>query len=429
VARLPLLLASMIAVATLACGGDGGGREENPFNGSSPPTATATTEAPAPTSTPAGSGDPPATSAPASPTPSAPTSGLPEVEVERVFEGLGFERMTGAYQDSAGNWYVLEQPGRVMRIPAGGGQAELILDITETVITDGNEEGLLGFALSPDFDSDSAFYLYYSAGNPRRSVISRFTLGAPGSDVATTEEVVLEVAQPAANHNGGQIGFGPDGYLYIALGDGGGGGDPQNHAQDLGTLLGSILRIDVSGGGEGYEVPADNPFGGRQGARGEIWAYGFRNPWRFSFDRETGELWAGDVGAGSREEIDLVVAGGNYGWRVMEGSVCTGGGSGCNTGAYTLPVFEYETRSGGTCSVTGGFVYRGSAIPGLGGAYVFSDYCSGVVYALRATDGVLTEQSVIAETGFRVSSFAEDNDGELYVLEHDGAGGIYKLVP
>jgi glucose/arabinose dehydrogenase len=425
VSRRWVLLASLLFALVLACNGDG--EDDNPFNGSPPPSATQPAAGPSFTPSLTPSGDPPATEVPPSPTPSAPTSGLPEVSIDRVFADLGFDRMTGAYQDGAGNWYVTEQIGRISRIPPDG-QSALVLDLTDRVSTGGNEEGLLGFALSPGFAQDGVYYVYYSAANPRRSVVSRFML-APPEEAAAAEEVFLEVDQPASNHNAGQIAFGPDGYLYVALGDGGTGGTAHDHGQDLSTLLGSILRIDVSGGDAGYDVPVDNPFVGRAGALGEIWAYGFRNPWRFSFDRVTGEVWAGDVGAGSREEIDLVVAGGNYGWRVMEGSICLGGGSGCNPGAYTLPVFEYETRSGGTCSVTGGFVYRGSAIPALRGAYVFSDYCSGAIYALRANNGVMTEQAIIGETGFRVSSLAEDNDGELYFLEHAGVGGMYKLVP
>jgi glucose/arabinose dehydrogenase len=351
------------------------------------------------------------------------------VGLQRVFEGLAFEGMTGLYQATNGAWYVTEQAGRISTVPAAGGGATLILDITDKVSTEGREEGLLGFALSLGFQQDRVFYVHYSAANPRRSVFSRFTLEPSANATAATEQVLFEVAQPFANHNGGQMVFGPDGYLYFALGDGGGGNDPNNNAQSLGTLLGKILRIDVSGGGPGYEVPPDNPFVGLTGARPEIWAYGFRNPWRFSFDRETAEVWAGDVGQAAREEIDIVVKGGNYGWREMEGSICRGGGDGCDGEAFLPPVFDYETGSGGTCSVTGGFVYRGSAIPALRGAYVFSDYCSGVVYALRAADGVLTEQSMIADSGFRISTMAQDNDGELYVLEHSEAGGIYRLVP
>ena len=363
---------------------------------------------------------------PPSPTPDAPVSGLTEVNVERVFGGLAFERMTGLYQDAAGNWYVTEQPGRIQRVDAATGQATLWLDITDRVDDSGNEMGLLGFALAPDFETTHAFYVDYTGGG--QTVVARFTASPDGSTAERdSEQRLLTVDQPFSNHNAGQIAFGPDGYLYVALGDGGGANDSNGNGQNLGTLLGSILRIDVSDGGGGYEVPADNPFAGQADARGEIWAYGFRNPWRFSFDTATGDLWAGDVGQNTREEVDLVVRGGNYGWRIMEGFGCRGGASDCESEGLLPPVFDYAAGSGGTCSVTGGFVYRGSAIPALRGAYVFSDYCSGVIYALRATDGVLTEQADIGATGFRVSSLAQDNDGELYVLDL-GGGGIYKLV-
>jgi glucose/arabinose dehydrogenase len=350
---------------------------------------------------------------------------LPQVDIERALGGLEFQRPTGAYQDEQGNWYVTEQPGRIQRVAPGTDEAELWLDITDRVDDSGSEMGLLGFALAPDFETSHAFYVDYTNGI--QTVVARFT-AAP--DLTTVdpdgEQRLLLVDQPFSNHNGGQIAFGPDGYLYVALGDGGGANDTNGNGQNLGTLLASILRIDVSDGGADYEVPPDNPFAGQSGARGEIWAYGLRNPWRFSFDAETGDLWAGDVGQSTREEIDLVVRGGNYGWNIMEGFDCRGGRLSCDSDGLLPPVFDYATGGGNTCSVTGGFVYRGSAIPDLRGAYVFSDYCSGVIYALRARDGVLIEQDEIASTGLNVSSFAQDNAGELYVL--DLGGGIYKLV-
>ena len=200
------------------------------------------------------------------------------------------------------------------------------LDITDRVNDRGNEEGLLGLALHPDFDSNGEFYVYYTASSPRRSVVSRFVVTTDEPDLADagSESIIIEVAQPYANHNGGQILFGPDGFLYIGLGDGGSAGDPKGNGQNVGTLLGSILRIDVSaiGSERGYTVPADNPLVGVQGARPEIWAYGLRNPWRFTFDRMSGELWAADVGQNSLEEVDVIVPGGNYGWNIMEGTEC-----------------------------------------------------------------------------------------------------------
>ncbi|HWC30242.1 MAG TPA: PQQ-dependent sugar dehydrogenase [Dehalococcoidia bacterium] len=317
----------------------------------------------------AGEETPPASTAAAEPTASAttPASGVPSVRLQRVFPNLSFRRMTGMYQTSDGAWWVTEQAGRVVRID-GQGQSAPVLDITDRVSTDGNEEGLLGLAFAPDFGSSRAFYVYYSASNPRRSIISRFVANAAGgtSSAPGSETKLLEIAQPFSNHNGGQIGFGPDGFLYVALGDGGSANDPMNNGQNLNTLLGKLLRIDVSGS-SGYSVPQDNPFVGRQNTRPEIWAYGLRNPWRFSFDRQTGDIWAGDVGQGSREEIDVIVKGANYGWKIMEGTQCLSGDN-CNRDGLQLPIIDYSSASGPECSVTGGFVYRGSRIGGLQGA-------------------------------------------------------------
>jgi glucose/arabinose dehydrogenase len=292
----------------------------------------------------------------------------------------------------------------------------------------GNEMGLLGFAFAPDFRQSGTFYVNYTAGNPRRTVISRFSSDGRTADPAS-ETVVLEVAQPFSNHNGGQIAFGPGGYLYIAFGDGGSSRDPMGNGQNLGALLGKILRIDVSGteGGRAYRIPADNPFVGQSGARGEVWAYGFRNPWRFSFDLDTDELWAGDVGQNAREEVDLVAKGGNYGWAIMEGAQCLSG-SNCDRTGLIPPVIDYATANG-NCAVTGGFVYRGSAIPGLVGAYVYADYCGGDVWGLRYSDGRVSDQGTLVDGSFPISSFAQDTHGELYVLAYGSPGGIFKLVP
>jgi glucose/arabinose dehydrogenase len=331
------------------------------------------------------------------------------------------------YQAPDGAWWVTEQAGRILRIDAQG-RAATVLDISDRVSTDGNEEGLLGLAFAPDFGQSRAFYVYYSGANPRRSVISRFianaadgTVSAPGS-----ESIRLEVAQPFSNHNGGQIVFGPDGFLYVALGDGGSARDPQGNGQNLGVLLGKLLRIDVSGE-SGYAVPADNPFVGRQGARGEIWAYGLRNPWRFSFDKANGDLWLADVGQNSREEVDIITKGGNYGWSIMEGTECLSGGS-CNRDGLLPPVIDYSS-TGEDCSITGGFVYRGTRLSGLQGAYVYGDYCSGKIWGLRAQGTVRSENQQIADADFNVSSFAQGSDGEIYVLQHSATGGIYQLVP
>ena len=239
--------------------------------------------------------------------------------------------------------------------------------------------------------------------------------------------MLLEVEQPYRNHNGGQLAFGPDGYLYISLGDGGSGGDPQGNGQNVKTLLGSILRIDVSNASpaEPYRVPEDNPFWDDETARGEIWAYGLRNPWRFSFDPVTGDLWTGDVGQNRFEEIDLVVRGGNYGWNVLEGTHCFSPKTECDPAGTAHPVLEYPINGG--CSVIGGYVYRAADIPSLAGAYVYGDHCSGKVSALRYEGQTVTGNREIADTGHRITSFGVDRAGNLYVLTQKS--GVFRLVP
>ncbi|HEY7467668.1 MAG TPA: PQQ-dependent sugar dehydrogenase [Dehalococcoidia bacterium] len=356
-----------------------------------------------------------------------PVSGLPSVKLQRVFPNLTFRRMTGMYQAPDGSWWVTEQEGRIVRIDSQG-QASTVLDISDRVSTQGNEEGLLGLAFAPDFERTKAFFVYYSAADPRRSVISRFTANAAGTASAPASETVrLEIAQPFSNHNGGQIVFGADGFLYVGLGDGGSANDPQRNGQNLNTLLGKLLRIDMSGE-SAYKVPADNPFAGRQDMRGEIWAYGLRNPWRFSFDSATGDLWLADVGQGSREEVDIITKGGNYGWNIMEGTECRGGGT-CNRDGLLPPVTDYSS-TGEDCSITGGFVYRGTRIGGLRGAYVYGDYCTGKIWGLRTEGFVRSENQQIADADFSISSFAQGRDGEIYVLQHSASGGgIYQLAP
>ncbi len=405
---LPVIASLLLFVVVVACGD---GDDTSSATAASNETASSTPES-------SETGQPPE------------ATGLPSVSLERVFPELTFEGMTGMYPAPDGSWYVTEQAGRITQVTPSASRSaiKVVLDITDRVSTDGNEEGLLGLALAPDSASTGTYYVYYSAGHPRRGVLSRFFLVPPDADAAGSEAVLMEVPEPFSNHNGGQIVFGSDGYLYIGLGDGGSARDPQGNGQNLGTLLGSILRIDVSDGSAGYVVPPDNPFAGRSSARGEIWAYGLRNPWRFSFDPTTGDLWAGDVGQSTREEIDLIVRGGNYGWNVMEGFGCVGGGSNCDKDGFLLPVADYE-NGGGNCSVTGGFIYRGSAIPGLQGAYVYSDYCSGKIWALRLDGSKVTQQKQIGRADFNVSSFAQGNDLELYVLDHSESGGIYKIVP
>ncbi len=325
--------------------------------------------------------------------------------------------------DGSGLVYVVEQAGVIYRLdPAEPERSEVFLDIRARVSRDRNEEGLLGLAFDPAFGESGRFYVYYSAAAPRRSVLSRFEVGGGLGD-AGSEAMILEVDQPFSNHNGGMIAFGPDGMLYVALGDGGSSGDPLGNGQNLGTLLGSILRIDV-GQGAPYVTPTDNPFLGRPGARGEIWAYGLRNPWRFSFDKETGELWTGDVGQDAVEEVNIVRRGANYGWNVMEGSRCFRAAS-CEAGGMEAPVAEYGHRLG--CSVTGGYVYRGERLPELQGVYLYADFCTGLIWGLRHDGERVTEQGQIADAPFQIASFGEDEAGEVYILGFDG--GVYTFAP
>ena len=352
--------------------------------------------------------------------------------MERAFPNLTFQRLTDFAQpdDGLDRIFVTEQAGRIRVFPNAqlAGQAGTFLDIADRVSEDNNEEGLLGLAFDPDYGSNGYFYVYYSASGPRRSVVARYSSSPDDPTVADrdSELIVMEIPQPFGNHNGGQIAFGPDGYLYIGLGDGGSGGDPRGNGQNAGTLLGAVLRVDVSGvlAEEGYRVPPDNPFVGVAGAREEIWAYGLRNPWRFSFDRESGLLWVGDVGQNRWEEIDVVRKGLNYGWNTMEGAHCFSPSSNCDMAGLELPVVEYGRSEG--CSVTGGYVYRGTAIPVLQGAYVYGDFCSGMIWGLRYDGESVTEQRLLVESNLNITSFGQDLAGNLYILSRDE--GIYSLA-
>jgi glucose/arabinose dehydrogenase len=353
------------------------------------------------------------------------------IQVERVFPDLSFQEMTNLVQpdDTSGLIFVTEQGGVIYVFSANNSQqADIFLDITDRVNREGDEEGLLGLAFDPGYQENGYFYVYYSAADPRRSVISRFSLDEEDTDVADPESevIIMEVEQPYSNHNAGQLAFGPDGYLYIALGDGGSGGDPLGNAQNLSTALGSILRIDVSGlsAPGDYEIPADNPFVGIEDAREEIWAYGLRNPWRFSFDSESGLLWAADVGQSLWEEIDIITKGANYGWNIMEGSHCYSPATGCNQSGLTLPIFEYDHSQG--CAVTGGYVYRGDQIASLQGYYIYGDYCSGNIWALAYNGSVVTENILLVDSDLTITSFGQDPAGNLYILSRQG--GIYTLV-
>ena len=342
------------------------------------------------------------------------------VSLTPVFGGRTFDRPIELLSYPGGRWLVAEQGGGVLLLESNGADAGTLLD--RPVSRDGNEEGLLSVALDPDLPARPYLYAYYSApSGQRRTVLSRYTIA---NDVAvpSSELVLLEVPQPFSNHNGGAIRFGPDGMLYLGLGDGGSGGDPQGHGQDRSTLLGSVIRIDVSTAQPGapYAIPATNPFLGVAGARAEIWAFGLRNPWRMAFDPASGDLWLGDVGQGDVEEVDVIERGGNYGWNRLEGRDCFEPPSGCSTAGTVLPVATYRHSQG--CSITGGVVYRGTAIPHLQGHYVYGDFCSERIWAVPVAGGSPVQ---IASAGDSISSFGTGPDGAVYVVTF--GGGILRI--
>jgi glucose/arabinose dehydrogenase len=318
--------------------------------------------------------------------------------------------------------YLAEQVGRVRAVRDGRLDPTPVVDISEQV-TSGGEQGLLGLEFSPD---GRYLYLHYTDRDGDHQIAELAMDGRradPGS-----QRSVLQIDDPYGNHNGGQLAFGPDRRLYLAFGDGGGGGDPEGNGQSLGSLLGKILRIDPRpAGGRPYRVPSDNPFVDRDGARPEIWDYGLRNPWRFSFDPATGDLWIGDVGQNAYEEVDHEPAssgGRNYGWNRREGRHPYDGGE--RPDGAVDPVIEYG-RDGGACTVIGGFVYRGRRIPGLRGAYLYGDYCAGWVRAARTSDGEVLEQRDLGLAVPGLSSFGADASGELYALSL--AGDLYRIAP
>ena len=396
---------SAVLLATLgACGGDG-----------------STTPTPAPTPTPGG----PAASC----EDIEPVAGIPTLTARLVASGLSQPLDLQSVPGDRERLYVVEQGGRIRVVRNGQVEAAPFLDISDRIRT-GGERGLLGLAFHPGFEADRRLFVNYT--NPSGDThIAEFTAtSADGADPAS-ERVLLVIPQPFANHNGGGLAFGNDGRLYIALGDGGRGGDPLGSGQDLGTLLGKILRIDVDAGAP-YAVPADNPFLSTAGAEPEIWAYGLRNPFRMAFDPATGDLYIGDVGQGRREEIDvgLAVRGGgeNYGWNVTEGTLCFAPADGCDRTGLTMPVLEYTHGEG--CSVAGGVVYRGCRMPDLAGTYFYGDFCTGFVRSFRLVNGAATDRrdwTAELEGIGGISSFGTDATGEVYVVDYDGE--VYRLEP
>jgi glucose/arabinose dehydrogenase len=350
------------------------------------------------------------------------TPPLPEgLTLQPFIEGLELPVFMTPVPGDSEKLYVVEKVGRVRVVQTGVLQEQSVLDI-ENLVSTGNEQGLLGLALHPDYANNGYIFVYYTDGAGETQVV-RYQVSGDVADPDSAKPI-LTVDQPHSNHNGGMIAFGPDGYLYTGLGDGGSADDPKNRAQNMTLHLGKILRIDVDNG-DPYAVPEDNPFVGQADVLPEIWTYGWRNPWRFSFDRETGDMWVGDVGQNEYEEISLQLAGqggGNFGWRCKEATNDFDRSQGCD-GELIDPVLEYDHRQG--VSVTGGYRYRGSAIPELQGMYVYADFGSGKIWFAAEQDGNWGA-SEWQDSDLNISSFAEDANGELYVLDYRGT--IYQLT-
>ena len=359
------------------------------------------------------------------------------VKLTVVASGLSDPVLLTAPNDGTKRLFIVEKTG-VIRVVSGGTLLKApFLSLTRAV-SKGSEQGLLGLAFHPAYKTNRKFYVDYTDLNGN-TVIREYRASATNRNVVAvgSGRTILTIKQPYANHNGGNIAFGPDGYLYIGMGDGGSGGDPGNRAQNVNTLLGKMLRIDINGrsGSRPYRIPSTNPYVGRTGLD-QIWQIGLRNPWRFSFDKATGNLWIGDVGQNAYEEVDRAVKtssgagrGYNWGWHVMEGFHCYTPSSGCRTSGKRLPLLEYSHSINGRCAITGGYVYRGAKIPSLRGWYVFGDYCSGEVLAVSSTATSKPTPVTLFGTGSgrMVSSFGQDAAGELYVV--DLGGTVYRIDP
>lgn len=345
------------------------------------------------------------------------------LQLQPVLTGLSSPVLVTNARDGRNRLFIVEQTGKIKVLQPGATTATEFLNIQSKIVS-GGERGLLGLAFHPQFKMNRRFFVNYTRASDGATVIAEYHASANDPNIAdTTETVLLTIAQPFANHNGGMVEFGPDGFLYIGMGDGGSANDPGNRAQNVNELLGKMLRIDVdhANGGVPYSSPASNPFFGNIAGLDEIFAVGLRNPWRFSFDRVTGQLYAGDVGQGAREEVDIITLGGNYGWRIFEGTRCTNNDPTlCTPGNFIAPILEYD-HTNGRCSITGGYVYRGARQTLPLGTYVYSDYCTGEIFT--AANG---SSSVLLTAGGSVSSLGEDEAGEIYVVIHSGT--ISRLV-
>ncbi len=355
----------------------------------------------------------------------------PRIALVPRFSGLAAPLGVTHAGDNTGKLYVMEQGGRIRIVDNGALLPAPFLDISTRVVS-GGEQGLLGLAFPRGFAATGRFYVNYTRIADGATVIARYQRSAnPNAADPNSEAILLTIPQPFANHNGGQLAFGPDGFLYIGMGDGGSGGDPQNNAQNPLSLLGKILRIDVESApdpGLPYAIPPNNPFVGNAAYRAEIWALGLRNPWRFSFDRQTGDLYIADVGQSAFEEVNFHPAGSasgeNYGWNIMEGAHCYAL-PGCSSAGLVLPVAEYA-HGQGECSITGGFVYRGAAYPGIQGVYFYADFCTGRFWGLT-NDNAVWQNTLLLVEPHSISSFGEDEAGNLFAADLD-AGVVYEIV-
>jgi glucose/arabinose dehydrogenase len=359
---------------------------------------------------------------------SASTSVCAAIQLQPVVTGLSNPLYVTHARDGSNRLFIVEQAGRILVLQPGSTTPTIFLDITVNVLS-GGERGLLGLTFHPAYTTNRRFFVNYTRQPDGATVIAEYQRSATDPNVADpTETPLLTVAQPFANHNGGMVEFGPDGFLYIGMGDGGSANDPDNRAQNINELLGKMLRIDVdrANGAVPYSSPSDNPFIGATPGRDEIYAVGLRNPFRFSFDRVTGLLYAGDVGQGAREEVDIITRGDNYGWRVFEGTLCTNNDPTlCNPGNFIPPIAEYD-HSLGRCSIIGGYVYRGAKGTLPAGAYIYGDLCTGEIFQLLPAAGGGT-QTVLLDTALdnALSSFGEDEAGEIYVV---GLGGTVERI-
>jgi glucose/arabinose dehydrogenase len=351
-------------------------------------------------------------------------SALPKIALKLISDALDQPLYVTHAGDDSGRLFVVEKAGRIVMLRDGQPAADPFLDISDRVGSSSSEQGLLSVAFHPQFAQNGRLFVDYT-DHSGDTVISRFQAKGDSAD-PDSEKVLLKIDQPFPNHNGGLVLFGPDGYLYIGMGDGGSGGDPQGNGQNRKSLLGKLLRLDVDNG-DPYAIPSDNPWPSGDEARPEIWAYGLRNPWRFSFDRTTSDLYIADVGQNQYEEIDRQPAGSrggeNYGWNTIEGKHCFRGSS-CDSAGLVAPIAEYDHSLG--CSITGGYVYRGAAFPRLQSLYFYGDYCSGRIWALNPAAPPALQQPELLRSRLRISSFGEDQAGELYLT--DLSGGLYQVV-